>query len=613
MKGKNKNKKISEKRKISSKTSETRQSLYYPFVFFFFLSFFYFLLFGHYIFFYQENYLLFIYSSEFFRKFIDKPGGLLEYSGYFLTQGYFNIIYGSIIVSLMLLLIAFLYNKLTKVLFNSSFSSSSFFSVFPGIIPPSLLLLLQTNTDWMIHYNLGLACTLLYLLIFINVEKRSVVANYLLFFSIPIFYYFFGGFVLIFLVMYIIYAVNYKKWINSLKLLFVVLICFFLSKKFVFLQPYKVLIFNGLPLKSFFGPSLNFYLAILIIVFYPLLIYFFHSVKSHGIGKKQQSIISVSLYFVALIFVLFKFYYNEQAANLLKLEKYLFARDWDNLIKHQEKKPSKNLISQYYYNIALSEKELLCERLFHGPQDYGTGTIVIPWDLQAGVRNIFRGVYFFYSIGLINEAHRWAFESMVSQGYNPENIKMLIKTNLINGYYLIAEKYIDVLKKTLHYRKLAKKYERMLFNPELVKADPELSGKIQLQPKNDFSIQIKNPQANVLLMLKANPENKKAFEYKMAWYLLEKNIGSIVKEISTFKSLGYKKLPKHIEEAVLIFNLVSRRGLTDHEDFEISQETKNRFSHYETSVSLYKGNLKAGRGQISKAFDKTLWFYLDFK
>ncbi len=608
MKDKNKNKKISEKREINIKASEIKQSLYYPFAVFFFLSFFYFLFFGHYIFFYQENFLLFIYSSEFLQKFIDKPGGLLEYSGCFLTQGYFSIIYGSIIVSLMLLLIAFLYTKLTKVLFKSSSPS-----IFPNILPPSLLLLLQTNTDWMIQYNLGLACTLIYLLMFINVEKRSAIANYLLLSSFPLFYYLFGGFTLIFLVMYIVYAVNYKKWANSLKLLFVALISFFLFKEFVFLQPNKVLLFNGLPLKSFFGHPLNFYLAILIVVFYPFPVYFFYSVKSYGDRKKPQSMIAVSLYFVVLIFVLFKFYYNEQAANLLKLEKYLFARDWDNLIKNQEKKPSTNLISQYYYNIALSEKGLLCEKLFHGPQDYGPGTIVIPWDSQAGVRNIFRGVYFFYSIGLINEAHRWAFESMVSQGYHPENIKMLIKTNLINGYYLIAEKYIDVLKKTFHYRKLAKKYERMLFNPVQVKADPELAEKIQLQPKQDFSIQIKNPQANVLLMLQANPENKKAFEYKMAWYLLEKNIGSVVKEISIFKSTGYTKLPKHIEEAVLIFNLVSRQGLTDHEDFEVSRETKNRFSHYESSVSLYKGNLKAGKDQISKAFNKTLWFYLDFK
>ena len=183
------------------------------------------------------------------------------------------------------------------------------------------------------------------------------------------------------------------------------------------------------------------------------------------------------------------------------------GQDWDGVIKTQETCQLSNLIAEYYYNLALAEKGLLCERMFFGRQDFRTRSLIIPWDSQAGINNIFRGVYFFYAIGMINEAHRWAFESMVMQGYRPENIKLLIKTNLINGHYKIAEKYINVLKKTWHYRKWAEKYESMLNNPESIKSNPELGEKIRIRPVADFSIRIKNPQTNIPALLMSNPDN----------------------------------------------------------------------------------------------------------
>ncbi len=69
---------------------------------------------------------------------------------------------------------------------------------------------------------------------------------------------------------------------------------------------------------------------------------------------------------------------------------------------------------------------------------------------------------------MINEAHRWAYENMIIKGLNPEGLKMLIKTELINGNYKTASKYISVLKKAPFYRSEAKAYESLLFNDNAV-------------------------------------------------------------------------------------------------------------------------------------------------
>jgi hypothetical protein len=269
---------------------------------------------------------------------------------------------------------------------------------------------------------------------------------------------------------------------------------------------------------------------------------------------------------------------------------------------------SRNLVAQYYYNLALSETNQLCDRMFFGRQDFGPRSIMMQWDSKANINQIFRGAYFFYDIGLINEAHRWAFESMVIQGYRPENIKLLIKTDLINGHYKIAEKYINVLKRTIRYRKLALRFEKMLFHPELVRNDPELGSKFLLQPKEDFTIQIKDQQDNVLLLLQSNPDNKKAFEYMMAWHMLERNTGKVAEEIKKMKGMGYTRLPRHLQEAAMIFKAGNGEP-ADLGGLTVSGDTETRYLQYESAITRLDNLLTSGVSDLQKSFGNTYWYY----
>jgi hypothetical protein len=326
---------------------------------------------------------------------------------------------------------------------------------------------------------------------------------------------------------------------------------------------------------------------------------------------KETNARSISLYSVILIFSITIFVqsrlYKPEVKNLFTLEKLFYQQDWEGVIKYQEKKQLRNVIAQYYYNIALAEKDMLCERMFYSRQDFGTKSILVQWDSNANINQIYRGAYFFYTIGLINEAHRWAFESMVMQGYRPENIKLLIKTEMINGHYKIAEKYINVLKKTLNYRGLAKKYEGMLNDHSLIVADRELGGKLNLLPDKDFLIQLKDQQDNVLLLLQANPANRKAYEYMMAWFMLERNVEKVCGEIARLKDLGYTRIPRHIEEAGIF--LISNTGQSpDLGGLKISDETYRRFSRYKSAAS----QSGAGKEKFQKSFDNTFWYYMEF-
>src|SRR3989339_739670 len=65
----------------------------------------YFYFYGEGLFFFQENKSLFIFSNEYIQKYLMKPGGLLEYSGNFLTQYYYSDLYGSLINIACLILV----------------------------------------------------------------------------------------------------------------------------------------------------------------------------------------------------------------------------------------------------------------------------------------------------------------------------------------------------------------------------------------------------------------------------------------------------------------------------------------------------------------------------
>jgi hypothetical protein len=571
----------------------------------FILSGIYFYLFGSYIFFYQEQLSLFIFTSDFLKQFTSKPGGLLEFASNFISQGYFSKLYGTLILSAVFALIVVVFLKI-----NRKISPGNLFSSLLAVLVSCFLILIQTNINYLMHNNLGLLSAGLYFLFSISSDKKP---RQILILSIfPLFFYIAGAYAWIFLGMFIIYNLANKKVTYPVVLLIIAGLSVLLFKEIIFLQPWSGLLYYPMPLKGFFSSPVIIWLLLLFFIFYPAFLILTGSVK---MGKAFSRFFPTysPLFGILLTIVVLSKRYNKEAAGLFSLEKMFFTGNWSGVIEQQKKDQSRNLVAQYYYNTALAESGQLCDRLFLAPQDYGSMSISIPWNSEIPIIQMFRGVYFYYSIGLINEAHRWAFESMVIQGYRPENIKLLIKTDLINGHYKIAEKYIYVLKRTLHYRKLAKKYELMLSDPELIKSDPELGEKIRIKPDDDFIIRIRNPHKNISSLLQSNPYNKKAFEYEIARLMLDRDVDGIIDLMKRFGNINYSRTPRYIEEAILF---IRSNILTPHPEFDmlkISSETESRFSRYISYLMETERTKSRNVPEITDELRNTFWYYLDSK
>jgi hypothetical protein len=201
---------------------------------------------------------------------------------------------------------------------------------------------------------------------------------------------------------------------------------------------------------------------------------------------------------------------------------------------------------------------------------------------------------------------------MVVYGYRPQNIKLLAKTSLINGDFRMAWKYINILKRTIYYRDLAHRYGMMADNPDLIGSDPELSGKLKLLPQSSFFIQFNEPQNNLPLLLSSQPENMRAFEYYMAGLLLTKNVEAAMNNAGKMKEAGYTRIPRFIEEAVLIY-YNSTKIYPDLGGLEVSSDTRERFAEYFAAYVSARKNASTLKEKMEEGFGDTFWFYFHFK
>lgn len=559
---------------------------------------------GSYLLNFQKEQYLFVYSFEYLRDFFQRPGGLLELSGKFLTQFYAVPLTGSLLIAASIILPGIMLAIISRTLHYTTKTSL----ILP-IIASCLLFLLQTHYYHMIEYNLGYFSVLL---IFHHSIKFTIKGrHWMILILFPLFCYVSGGaFALIYLCLYLIYLMVYdigiRRFIYYPLLLLVAAATFLAFKTFLFLLPTDKLLLNPAPLPDDKFQKAVFFIFTSFIIIYPILT---KAVHAPFFIKRLNSVLfaSVSAAIIILITALIACrVFSTQTSRVVNIEQFAFDGKWNDLISYQEKHPSENLIGQYFYNVALAETGQLCERLFQGRQDFRETSLTLPWsdDYMSW------GAYFFYSAGLMNEAHRWAYEEMVVYNCRPHNLLMMAKTDLISGNYRMASKYIDILRKTLYYRKVAAEYEKCIKDTSLIASNAELAAKRKILPKKNFYVYLESPEGNLPLVFDSNMENKASFEYMMAYLMLSKNVESVMNNLRLMRGMGYSKLPRHLEEAVMIY-YNSKKELPEMAGLTVSPGTQDRFNAY-FSAFLEARKDPSTMKEKMKPFRNTFWYYYHF-
>ncbi|MEI6049156.1 MAG: DUF6057 family protein [Bacteroidota bacterium] len=576
-----------------------------PYLVFFIFSFIYFGFFEDYIFFYQEKSSLFIFSYDFLKENLNQPGGLLIWFGKFLSTFFYYPLAGAVIVSVIITLIAIV---ISGIIHLSTGEKAKFLPFVIGAI----LFYLQTDYRFLINNNLGL---LIQLSAFcLAVRYLTALRGWIPVIITPFLYFVTGGFVWLFLILItIFFALGKEKkgWTKIIVLWCLVFLTFYFSKEFLFFQTGKTLMqfpFSDLNTGS---QSKLFLTVAAILSILPLIAGIrFRLPGKMKVTETLKDFITASLVGSTLVVIgVQKF--DEKDNQYFHVEKLFYQNRYDEIIVYNTANPSTNYLTIFLNNIALCERDKLDDMLFNFPQSPDGKTLFLKWEMTGEVLK--RGGYFYYTIGMINESHRWAFENMVMKGLSPEGLKMLIKTEIINGNYEVASKYIALLKNTLFYKKEAEAFGKLTNNTTEIIADKELEEKRQNRLTTDFFSITDNPYINIEKILSADSSSKKAFEYKLAFMLLKKNYQGIAEALLEFERFGYNRIPVNVEEAIVTYSTLNKKKLTLPGNIQINENTRLRWNQFISVFQQYNNNPKAAEPALRRQFGNTFWYYVIYK
>ena len=214
----------------------------------------------------------------------------------------------------------------------------------------------------------------------------------------------------------------------------------------------------------------------------------------------------------------------------------------------------------------------------------------------------------YYHLGMVNTAQTFFFEAQEGAPDFQKSARLtqaLAKTNLINGDYEVARKYVGALKQTLFYRKWAKETELLLDNPGMINQVPEYAWLRSVRMKEyDFMFSQEEMDSMLGLLYLENESNTMAMDYLLAWCLLRKDLPRFF-ECHKLLKTGYDA--RHYQEAIVLYWALTHEGPEGMPEF-VSRNTAAGFTKFLTA-------LQSGRDEaaMQREFGNTYWFYYYYR
>lgn len=214
----------------------------------------------------------------------------------------------------------------------------------------------------------------------------------------------------------------------------------------------------------------------------------------------------------------------------------------------------------------------------------------------------------YWHLGMVNTAQRFAFEAQEAIPDFQKSArfyKRLAETNIVNGDWDVARKYLKALHHATFYRAWADETAALLDKGTIFEKRPELARARDLRLKEHDFLFSETEMDSMLGLLKVeNAANGMALDYLMAWCLLRKDLDRFVECISMVTA---PVMPKAYQEALLL------RWVLTHSDFQglpayIAPAHAQR-------ISRFIADVKAGKSEdeMLHTYGDTYWFYYYYR
>jgi len=593
--------------------AELISSLAFGIAVFTFFAFFY----DHHLLF-TEQLQLFLLTDDFFLEKLKLPGGFNGYIGGFLTQFYHLPLFGALIITLLLVTIQLITKYLLSRInpYKSLYPLTFLPALIPGFILCSELFPLSAITGFAGALLAGLFYTK------IRNKKHRFLSGLLL---IPVVYYLMGGAYLTLILIIMVFelvpipdsekkttgkitvSTNSINKINPwlLPVYFAVSAGFpLIIMQYIIFQPVKLAfmseVYHNIPDK------IPWILPVLFAI--PAFLMAISSRIPSGFPSRKYSLFVQITILLLTCFYGFKVWVDLDAEEIMTYDYLAKNQKWKELISHAEKNYPRNFLSLAMFNLSLAKTSQMGDKLFNYEQ-HGTEGLFLPFNKEFITPMM--GNEIFYHLGLINASQQYAFESMEvmpNMEKTVRTIKRLAETNLINGHYEVAEKYLKLLEKTLFYRKWAAGSRQYLYNEKMISNHPDWGEKRKLLVREDFFFHIEDIESILHRLLRDNPNNRIAFEYLAAWHLMNRELDKFVNLLPVMEKQNYRELPLSYQEAILFFMSLTNSDPLSGSRFKISKSVMSGMDGY---AKIYLNNSDA-RELLYSNYSGTYWYYFHY-
>ncbi len=288
-------------------------------------------------------------------------------------------------------------------------------------------------------------------------------------------------------------------------------------------------------------------------------------------------------------------------------------RDWNRVLGLAERMRGKQRFTRsgiFDINRALAHEGRLGSELCAYPQS-GIDTLFMTFDDMPGRVIHAKSLELYLDLGFLNAAEKNAYELLAQEGPTPPILEALVKIHLAKGQYEPARVVFQALRKSVGSGEYVRRWEPILADPSRAGSDPLIrSWRRVRNTRDDTSIAI-SPAA-LANLLQDHPGHRFAFEYLMACHLLRDERAELIGRLPSLKLLGYKELPRHYAEALLVQSL--RTGTpVDTQGWTLDPDLQRQFQDIRNIVTQSRGDDRLVYEMLVPKYGDTYMFYSMFR
>ena len=296
------------------------------------------------------------------------------------------------------------------------------------------------------------------------------------------------------------------------------------------------------------------------------------------------------------------------ARNHLLLNYYLYTQQWDRLLGVAARRPFAAFTDFHSHIVdrALFHRGRLLDDMLRFPQSRNCLFLnnVRSDDPYGQLRRCIWAGWTLYEIGVLNNSENVCYEALAAVSHYPEGLRLLALIHMAKGMPEAAKTCLYALRKDFVYRRMADDYMHRIENDPGLSNDREIGWTRSIMLKND------GIEGFFLLpLLERNTQNKMAFEYMIASYLLSGDIEALAGATRYLSAFHYAKIPRLYEEALVINERIFGRR-NDLHGMSIRPETFDRFIAFSEIVeNRYNGRVDDAKNELRARFGDSFFFY----